>query len=292
MVVNQDKQNPQSPSLLNKVIHKVKWEFFRQEGRTKLDNKVKVYVISHPKCGRTWLRMILGKILCSQFNLDEKYILNTIKLTLEAGVTNINWIHDGSGSWSPGSITKSRFVRFVTDKSIFKDKKVIFLCRNPKDVLVSSYFHVTRRYDYQFQGDISDFIRSREHGIKKLVNFYNLWYENQNVPEDFLLIKYEDLKTAPYETLKTIIDFAQIKNIEEKTIKNAIEFAKFDNMKNLEKNAKLHNSILQPGTVEDNESYKVRRGKVGGYLDYLSQEDIEYIDRVIARKGCPFCLYK
>ena len=34
--------------------------------------------------------------------------------------------------------------------------------------------------------------------------------------------------------------------------------------------------ILRPGDVRDPESFKVRRGKVGGYREYLSVEDQEY----------------
>ena len=275
-------------NVIQKVIHKIQWEFFRQEGRKKLSNKVEVYVVSHPKCGRTWLRMLLGKVLCDQFSLDEKYILNTIKLTLMAGTPTVNWIHDGSGSWSPGSRTGSRFVRFVADKSIFQSKKVIFLCREPKDVMVSSYFHTTKRHGYHFKGGISEFIRTREHGIEKLVDFYKLWYKNRTVPKDFLVIKYEDLKADPHQTLKTVLDFIGIQGIEAETIDKAVEFASFNNMKKLEKNKSTKYKVLQPGDKNDSESYKVRKGKVGGYTEYLNQADIDYIDRTIARKQCPF----
>ena len=283
-----NKNSNQFINLFQKVIDKIQWEFFRREGRTKLDPKVKVYVISHPKCGRTWLRMLIGKVLCDKFNLDEKYILNTIKLTLNAGVTTINWIHDGSHSWTPGSRTGSLFVKFVTDKSIFKNKKVIFLCRNPKDVIVSSYFHVTRRDNKTFKGNISDFIRSREHGIKKIITFYNIWYHNKNIPEDFLLIKYEDLQNNTQEVLQATLDFIGIDEITDELIENAVNFCSFKNMKKMEREKTLPNKIMHPGNLKDNESYKVRKGKIGGYVEYLQQEDIEYIDRVIAKMGCPF----
>ena len=34
--------------------------------------------------------------------------------------------------------------------------------------------------------------------------------------------------------------------------------------------------FLHPGDVRDPESFKVRRGKVGGYREYLSLEDQKY----------------
>jgi hypothetical protein len=40
--------------------------------------------------------------------------------------------------------------------------------------------------------------------------------------------------------------------------------------------------------VNDPESYKTRRGKVGGYVDYLTAEDIAFIDQTVNEFGCPF----
>jgi hypothetical protein len=41
--------------------------------------------------------------------------------------------------------------------------------------------------------------------------------------------------------------------------------------------------ILSPGNVDDPESYKTRRGVVGGFKDYLNAGDILYVERAIAR---------
>ena len=40
--------------------------------------------------------------------------------------------------------------------------------------------------------------------------------------------------------------------------------------------------LLQPGDVNDPESYKVRRGKIGGYVDYLDPSDVEYADQAMS----------
>jgi len=45
---------------------------------------------------------------------------------------------------------------------------------------------------------------------------------------------------------------------------------------------------MQPGDTNDEESYKVRKGKVGGYLEYLSQDDMNFINQVIKEAGHPF----
>ncbi len=53
----------------------------------------------------------------------------------------------------------------------------------------------------------------------------------------------------------------------------ALEFSRFENMQKLEAAGAFDSNILHPGDVRDPESFKVRRGKVGGYREYLSAED-------------------
>lgn len=282
-------RNNKLQSLFDRITHKIYWELFRQIGETELDERIKVYIVSHPKCGRTWLRMMVGKALCDRYNLDEKFILNTKKLTDKAGIPLVDWTHEHSGDLGAGSWTGNRFVKFAKDKSAFKDKKVVFLMRDPKDVMVSFYFHkIKRASTLDFKGSISEFIRSRRLGVKKLIEFYNIWYQNQKVPEDFLLVKYEDLRADTFNTLKSVLDFIGLKDASDNIIGNAIHFSSFDNMKRMEKENVLDSNIMQSRDIKDVESYKVRKGKVGGYIDYLSPKDIEYIDRVISKIGCPF----
>ena len=56
----------------------------------------------------------------------------------------------------------------------------------------------------------------------------------------------------------------------------ALDFSQFENMQKLEAAGAFDSKILRQGDVCDPESFKVRRGKVGGYREYLSTEDREY----------------
>ena len=148
---------------------------------------IKVYIISYPKSGRTWLRLLLGKALCEHFNVDKKLLLETHSLTRSAKMPATLFTHDGAGFGD-----KNSWNELATDKSFYRNKKVVFLVRDPKDVIVSSYFHVTKRQG-RFEGSLSEFIRSDIYGIKKIVTFYKIWLDNQTVSKDFLLLKYENI---------------------------------------------------------------------------------------------------
>ncbi len=54
-------------------------------------------------------------------------------------------------------------------------------------------------------------------------------------------------------------------------------------MKKMEASKQYDPKLLQPGDVNDPESYKVRRGKVGGFSDYLKGSDLEYANAAVAR---------
>jgi hypothetical protein len=49
------------------------------------------------------------------------------------------------------------------------------------------------------------------------------------------------------------------------------------------KYAKRYAAALSPRDRDDRETFKVRRGVVGGYVDYLSQTDIAHCEAVLNR---------
>ena len=57
---------------------------------------------------------------------------------------------------------------------------------------------------------------------------------------------------------------------------DALDFSEFGNMQKLEAAGVFDSKILQARDIRDPESFKVRRGKIGGYEDYLSAEDRQY----------------
>ena len=62
----------------------------------------------------------------------------------------------------------------------------------------------------------------------------------------------------------------------------AIEFGKFENMKKMEAEDQFNSKILRPGDPSDPDSYKVRKGEVGGYVDYFTDDEITLLHDSIA----------
>ena len=265
-------------------------------GIEKID-KYDYLLVSYHKSGRTWLRILLSKLLCKHFNIKDKknkdlyfwlkklykYNNNVPKILVKT-----DYAHDRILSgWDcyPEEMD--------TSKNQYKDKKIIFLVRNPKSLIVSGYFHKTKRESSKkvFEGTLSEYVKTRKGGIDCIINFYNIWINQKHIFKDFLLVRYEDLSSDPNHELKKIIKFLNIDNVSEKHIGRSIEFASFKNMLKMEKTNYFKTESVKPINRDDRESYKVRQGKVDGYLDYLSEEEVAYLDKKINEKLDPLFGY-
>ena len=234
-----------------------------------------VYVLSFPKCGRTWLRMMLAKT----FALMDGEDVSDYFAYAPAPDRNMRIIFDHEDS---GGL--SAYDALETDKTKYKNEKVLFLVRDARDVMVSYYFQMTRRTGNALSfKNIASFIRNEICGIDTLLTYMNIWENSRHIPSDFLLVRYEDMHDHPHLQLKRVLEFIGLAGVSDEVIKTAVDFAQFDNMKALEKAGSMQARQLTPGDVNDPESYKARRGKIGGYTDYLGEEDLHYLNQKIRR---------
>jgi hypothetical protein len=258
--------------------------YFRRTAKSliKWRKKPGIYIISYPKTGRTWLRALIGRSLCEMNHLAEEKALETEYVTIASGLPRTAFTHDGSGMQRP-----KNYRELSSDKSQYRNRKVLLLSRDVKDTLVSAYFQATRRINV-FDGSISEFIRSERYGARKILTFYKHWYENRDIPRDFLFIRYEEMHRSPEYILAQTLRFLGVNEIDERVLQVAVRFASFNNLRRLESANRFKMSILTPKDPNDPESFKVRKGKIGGYTEYLTDNDIEYIDGWISELGTEF----
>lgn len=244
--------------------------------------KDNITIISYPKSGRTWLRALLGKYLVSKYNLPEKNILETHLLTKDAKLPIVGFTHDGS-EWTSGDppklLNNIEYYNLPKDKKKYKNRRVVLLSRELKDTIVSAFFQANKR-EHVFHGSISDFIRDDRFGVKRIITFYNNWWKSKDTPQDFLHITYEDMHREPKTVLIRVLNFIGEKEIDTTDVDISIDFCSFEKLKEAEKENKFNSFRLRTATNQDPESFKVRRGKIGGYTEYLSVEDIEYINQI------------
>ena len=219
--------------------------------------------VSYPKSGRTWLRFILAKL-----GVDMVYS------------------HDGS-SWDNGEYT---WKDMKGHNPKYAKKKVVFMERDPRDTVVSAYFHVKRR-SKKFGGSISEFIRSDLYGIRKTVIFNERWreYARKRKTKIFWLT-YEDMHNNALVQVVKMLDYLDIKKTD-KEIHAAIRESTFNKMQFAEKMGifpERFNKILLAHNVNDYDTYKCRRGLVRGYKDYLGRRDLKYCAKIMKMYNSPY----
>lgn len=215
------------------------------------------HVVSYPKSGRTWLRVML----------DD--------LGVEAAYT-----HDGAGYEDGASLATLH-----ADKTRYAFTPVLLMVRDPRDVVVSGYFQVTRRLRLQSAASISmsEFIRNAYYGIEKTARFNLHWFAAAHARPDVAILSYEDLHRNTELTLSAAARFAG-HDIPAQTIGNVAARRSFAEMRKLEAAGAFssrYGDALTPADPADAESYKVRRGIIGGHVDYLSRDDLGYCEGIL-----------
>lgn len=130
----------------------------------------------------------------------------------------------------------------------------------------------------RFDGSLSEFLHEPVGNFDTLLAFYNLWAARQGFGSRVLVVRYEDMHTNPSGELRRVTDFVGLGEVGEETIAEAVAFSSFDRMKKMERENQMGNSKLRPSDPADANSYKTRKGQIGGYRDDLSPAEIASLD--------------
>jgi len=242
------------------------------------------YVLSYPKTGRTWLRVMMGKMLAVHFRHPElaEGELGSIKPRFP-GVPHVRAKHDGLPQMKTAA-------EINPDRSEYAGCRVILLARDLRDTVVSNYFQVTRR-EHRFEGDIPHYLRWPRGSFDGMLRYYNVWAAQRHVPRDFMLVRYEDLHADTPRELRRVAAFVGLSSVADSTIHAVVEHGSFRSMQGREETRPADGTPLAAGRAGDPESFKTRRGRIGGYVDYLSRQDIDWLNARIDAELDPFYGY-
>lgn len=210
----------------------------------------------------------------SSFNLkkDPSVLDPTCLSNLNKNIPRMIFTHGSK------NLIKSIPSELIKPKKEFKKKKIILLVRDPQDVVVSSYFQEFKRDSNDQQVSLNKFIFRERGGTDTIIKYYKNWYNIKDEVDELLLIKYEDLKIDTKNQMKRILHFIGLDKIDLKKLDESINFSSFENMKRMEKEGVFNSNILKPMNKNDVDSYKTRKGKVEGFVDYLDSNEINELN--------------
>lgn len=267
----------------------------RHRLRAGLDNQrvlaADILVLSRAKSGRTWLRALLSRLYQRRHGLPEQQLLEYDNLHRQAAAVPVVAMTHGH--------YLDQLARHPRHGEGLKAMPVVFLLRDPRDVAVSEFFQSTRRasaykrelYEVEHQASMFDFVMHSPLGLPAICAYLNFWHEELKAWDRVYRLFYETMRAEPQPEMSRLLRFLD-QDFSAEEIAEAVEFTAFESLKRKERENFFQNSRLKARNVEDPDSYKVRRGKVGGYRDYFNDEEVERIDRMLSERLIPELLHR
>jgi len=242
-------------------------------------------IVSFGKSGRTWLRVMLSRFYQLKHGLPEYSLIAFDNLHAKnRDIPLIFFTHDNY---------LKDFVGNADSKKDYYQKKVVLLVRDPRDVVVSQYFQWKFRMNswkkrlnkYPAHGsNISEyeFAMDQNQGLPKIVDFLNLWAKEAGKIDQLLVVRYEDMRRDTAGVLGQILDFIGTPATPEER-QDVVNFSSMENMKKMEQKRtfSFSGSRMAPGDRKNPDSFKVRRGKVGGFSDYFDEDQVNTIEQLL-----------
>jgi hypothetical protein len=245
-----------------------------------------VVILRYPKSGVTWLRVMISNAYRGHLGSGASGLVGRSDFhKARPDLPNIFVSMDNFG------VPRDDFERRLAGK------KVLMLVRDPRDVAISHYFSYAKRASavervsagvpdtVEAEGPFA-FATNPHYGMIRIIDFLNHWSAVVRRHPQGLMMKYEDLRAGTEEHFATVMKLIE-PGIGGDHIRAAVEAADFERMKEKEAQGSFGLDILQPGVAGDSDSFKVRRGKIGGYADYLTPEQKAVLDEMVKTRLDP-----
>ena len=274
----------------------------RRRGLARLElaraQRANFLILGHPKSGNTWLKVMLSRLYQLRYDLPESTLINTDEFARR--IPDIPRIAATNGCYSYEGEVGKLLAADAPDNPM-RHKPVVFLARNPIDIAVSWYHQFTKRQSRAKQELINRaiahpidrrsvqmwaFVRHSEIGLPFLIDYQNTWARNIAALPRGLLIKYEDLRRDPVNTLSRILAHVG-ERFSEEEVRAAVEWSSFDNLQRLETSGTFRQGGMKLVNRNDPSTYKVRRGRVGGYREDFAPDQVEELEALVRERILP-----
>ena len=255
-------------------------------------------IIAHPKCGNTWLKVMISRLYQIRHGMTASLLINSDELALKnpaiprLAATNGYYSYEGA---------VGRALAADAPDSELRHKPIVLLARNPCDIAVSWYFQFTKRQSAHKQELINhfidtpinrhqiamwDFVRHSDIGLPFLIDYLNTWERNLAKLRRATIVRYEDMRSEPGTILKQVTDLMG-ESFNDEEIEEAVKFGAFENLRKLESKGFFHQGGMSLRNAKDPETFKVRRGKVNGYRDYFSEDQVAEMEALVNSRLSP-----
>lgn len=238
------------------------------------------FIVSYPKSGNTWTRFLVASLLHPSSPTDFSNIDQRCPTIYKA---------------STSELAALRGPRVLKSHEYFDPRypRVIYIVRDPRDVLVS-YFHYQHRKGF-IDGSV-DITRFAKDFLAGRLNGFGTWQENvaswiaaRGERSDFLLLRYEEMLANPTAQLSRISQFLACSSTDQE-LARAVENCSFERMRELESSTGSRSRHMRAAREDIG---FVRKGKSGGWQQEVPPAVVAELEAAwgpqIMRLGYPMC---
>jgi hypothetical protein len=253
-----------------------------------------IILATQPKCGTTWMKALAFTIANrSRYGLTDHHPLLTSNpqyLVPFMEIPDAGRDHTYLETIpSPRLLSTHLPLSMLPPETTSLGCRVVYLCREPKDALVSRW-HFENKIVAGSNIELDKAFTMFCEGFSPSGPFWNhcleYWNESLARPHEVLFLKYEDIKSQPEEVVRQLAKFlgAPITEEEESAgvAKEVVKLCSFQNLTSLKVN--------QTGGVDHGNKIFVensvffRKGKVGDWANHMSEEMGQKLDSIIEEK--------
>jgi len=228
-----------------------------------------VFIVSYPKSGNTWTRFLLGNLIYENTPITFANVENCLPSL---------YVHSDRKLKKLPRILKSH------DCFDPRYKTVIYIVRDPRDVVVSAYHYAVKLgvlpQDYGIEKFVPRLLDgSFQSGV--LVNpSWGSWYDNvaswlaMRHNRKFLLLRYEDMLDDPERELTKVAKFLNLECGPER-LARAVELSSADRMRGLEKKQAAKWALTKNTRLD---MAFVRKAKGGNWKSELPPQSVAEIE--------------
>lgn len=225
-----------------------------------------LFIVTYPKSGTNWIGYFLACLLLKK---DDRIKTDITLANYRQYIPDINTEYMEKQDLSMYNHLADPRVFTVHAPYDPSFSRVVYVVRDPRDVMVSYYYYHCRT-DPSFSMSIDDFVQTNSVWPCDWGVHVSSWLHHAQ-EQHILLVRYEDLLTDPAHWFEKIVTHATIQasNVE---IARAVDQSSFNNMRRLEEKHGIR-------SVNGDQSIRyTRQGKAGNWRTELKQETVVVVE--------------